>query len=169
MNSLAQENSLRIMGIDPGLQNTGWGIIDVIGNKLSFIACGTVKKKSGNSLPESLGLIDKSLNEIIETWKPDSVAIEETFVNCNPSSTLILGQARGAAITCMARNELFAYEYATNLIKKSVVGKGHADKKQIQMMVKVLLPIAEISSPDEADALAVAICHAHHMQTARKI
>ena len=153
---------MRILGIDPGLERTGWGIIESEGSRLSFLAAGAILSKSSESMAVRLSRIDRELSQIVEQWKPDSAAIEETFVNKNAASSLKLGQARGVAIVAPARAGLDVAEYSANTIKKSVVGVGHAGKDQIGMMIKVLLPTAGQLTADAADALAVAICHAHH-------
>ena len=152
----------RILGIDPGLLRCGWGVIDYVDNKLIFVAGGCIKPDSKAPMAERLGAIDAGLTDVIAQWKPDEAAIEETFSNTNAASTLKLGMARGVAFIAPARAGLPVGEYAANKVKKSVVGAGHADKTQIQMMVKVLLPKASFEIADTADALAVAICHAHH-------
>jgi crossover junction endodeoxyribonuclease RuvC len=153
---------IRILGIDPGLRNTGWGLIESAGSRLSFLACGSIHTDAQTSLAERLAAIHRALAALIEANGPDEAAVEETFVNRDPQSTLKLGQARGAAITALALKELPVSEYAANLIKKTVVGVGHAEKTQVAMMVKMLLPASNAGSPDAADALAVAICHAQH-------
>jgi crossover junction endodeoxyribonuclease RuvC len=157
---------MRILGIDPGLQKTGWGIIEAEDNRLSFIMCGLIKTNAQLSLGERLTEIDFGMNEVVSHWKPDEVAIEETFMNNNPASALKLGCARGVAIVVPARKGLTVHEYAPNLIKKSIVGNGHATKDQIEMMVRTLIPsVGRALSADEADAIAIAICHAHHATT----
>lgn len=153
---------VRIIGIDPGLGRTGWGVIEKEGNCLRFLACGAIKTDAKALLCRRLAEIDGGISSAITAWCPDEAAIEETFVNSNPASALLLGQARGAAIVCAARAGLAVSEYSATLVKKSLTGNGHAAKEQIGMMVGVLLPAAKPSSADEADALAVAICHAHH-------
>lgn len=153
---------IRILGIDPGLRKTGWGLIVCEGSKLSFVGCGCIESDGAAGLPERLRQLHDGLTRIVASTSPDEVAVEETFVNRDPQSTLKLGQARGIALVVPALAGLSVAEYATNLVKKTVVGVGHADKKQIQMMVRVLLPKAETKSADAADALAVAICHAQH-------
>ena len=153
---------IRILGVDPGLRNTGWGLIDVAGSRLSFLACGSIRTDAQTSLAERLAAIHRALAALIEANGPDEAAVEETFVNRDPQSTLKLGQARGAAITALALKKLPVSEYAANLIKKTVVGVGHAEKAQVAMMVRMLLPASNAASPDAADALAVAICHAQH-------
>ena len=153
---------IRILGIDPGLRKTGWGVVVSEGSKLGFVACGCVESDSGLSLAERLRQLHEGLARVIGAFAPDEVAVEETFVNRDPQSALKLGQARGVALVVPALAGLNVAEYAANLVKKTVVGVGHADKKQVQMMIRVLLPKAETKSADEADALAVAICHAQH-------
>ncbi|SFI40562.1 Holliday junction endonuclease RuvC [Bosea sp. OK403] len=153
---------IRILGLDPGLRKTGWGIVVSEGSKLSFIACGCVESDGTLSLGERLRQLHEGISRVIATWTPDEVAVEETFVNRDPQSALKLGQARGIALVVPALAGLDVAEYAANLVKKTVVGVGHADKKQVQMMIRVLLPKAETKSADAADALAVAICHAQH-------
>jgi crossover junction endodeoxyribonuclease RuvC len=153
---------IRILGLDPGLRKTGWGIVVSEGSKLSFIACGCVESDGTLSLGERLRQLHEGISRVIVTWTPDEVAVEETFVNRDPQSALKLGQARGIALVVPALAGLAVAEYAANLVKKTVVGVGHADKKQVQMMIRVLLPKAETKSADAADALAVAICHAQH-------
>lgn len=153
---------MRILGIDPGLQKTGWGIIESNGNKLSFISCGLIKTQACLPLYARLAEIDAGVTKAVAQWKPDKAAIEETFMNDNAASALKLGQARGAAIVAVARAGLEVSEYAANLVKKSVTGTGHATKDQIAHMIKTLLPKSGKVTADEADALAIAICHAHH-------
>ena len=153
---------MRLIGLDPGLRNTGWGIIEVHGNRLSHVADGVVKTDSSRSVAERLVQLQDGLSAIISEFGPDEAAVEETFVNKNAVSTLKLGQARGIALVVPANHGLRVNEYPPNLVKKTVVGTGHAAKAQIQMMVRTLLPGCDISSPDAADAVAVAICHAHH-------
>ena len=152
----------RIIGIDPGLRRCGWGVIETAGNRLGFVAAGTVTPPIEGSLAERLALLFAGLGEVLDRFAPDEAAVEETFVNSGPRSALILGQARGVALLTPAVRSIEVSEYATNLVKKSVVGTGHADKSQIQLMVKTLLPAANFKGADAADALAVAICHAHH-------
>jgi len=156
---------MRVLGIDPGLERTGWGIIDHQGSRLMFVAAGVICSKSSETMAVRLCRIDFELTKILEIYKPDTSAIEETFVNANSSSSLKLGQARGVAILSPARFGLEVGEYAANTVKKSVVGAGHANKDQIAMMIKVLLPSSGDLSADAADALAVAICHAHHFKS----
>lgn len=151
-----------IMGIDPGLRHTGWGIVDFTNNQFRHIANGTLNISEKGTLPERLAEIYKRLKEVLEQYKPEEVAVEEVFVNVNPSSTLKLGQARGVAILTPSILGISVFEYSPNLIKKSVVGIGHATKEQIQMMVGVLLNKPKIDSEHSGDALAMAICHAHN-------
>jgi crossover junction endodeoxyribonuclease RuvC len=153
---------IRILGIDPGLRKTGWGVVVSEGSKLGFVACGCVESEAGLSLAHRLRQLHDGLTRVIANFEPDEVAVEETFVNRDPQSALKLGQARGVALVVPALAGLSVAEYAANLVKKTVVGVGHADKKQVQMMIRVLLPKAETTSADAADALAVAICHAQH-------
>ncbi|HEY5793497.1 MAG TPA: crossover junction endodeoxyribonuclease RuvC [Bosea sp. (in: a-proteobacteria)] len=153
---------IRILGIDPGLRKTGWGVVVSEGSKLGFVACGCVESEAGLPLSERLRQLHEGLTRIVASFAPDEVAVEETFVNRDPQSALKLGQARGVALVVPALAGLSVAEYAANLVKKTVVGVGHADKKQVQMMIRVLLPKAETRSADAADALAVAICHAQH-------
>ena len=153
---------IRILGIDPGLRKTGWGIVISEGSKLSFVACGCVESDGTLPLGQRLRQLHEGLNKVLATHRPHEAAVEETFINRDPQSALKLGQARGIALVVPALAGLDVAEYAANLVKKTVVGVGHADKKQVQAMIRVLLPKAETSSADAADALAVAICHAQH-------
>jgi crossover junction endodeoxyribonuclease RuvC len=160
---------MRILGIDPGLQKTGWGIIDVNGNALTFVASGLVKTQASLPLYARLALLDEGVQKAVRLYKPAQAAIEETFMNNNARSALKLGQARGALILSVARTGLEVHEYAANLVKKSIVGTGHASKDQMGMMINTLLPKAGKVSEDEADALAIAICHAHHAQSTARM
>lgn len=160
---------MRVLGIDPGLENTGWGIIESEGSSLRFIAAGIVKTKASTPMAERLLKIDEELTQVCAQWQPETAAIEETFVNMNAASSLKLGQARGVAMLVPARYGIAVAEYATNLVKKSVVGSGHAAKDQVGMMIKMLLPGCGELGADAADALAVAICHAHHAQSQNMI
>ncbi len=159
---------MRLIGLDPGLRLTGWGVIDVEGNRLRHVAHGVVKVPSTGTLAERLHLLFDGVAAIVEMQRPVEAAVEETFVNVNPGSTLKLGQARGVVMLAPARAGLPVFEYATNLVKKSVVGTGHAEKHQVAMMVGRLLP-GVVATADAADALAVAICHAHHRATAKRV
>lgn len=155
-------NRRRILGLDPGLRQTGWGVIDVVGSSLIHVANGRVQSDGERSLSERLRELFDGLTAVLHDWEPTAAAVEETFVNKNPTSTLKLGQARGVALLVPALHGLPVAEYTPNHIKKSVVGAGHAAKEQIHAMVRILLPGVDITGPDAADALAVAICHAHH-------
>lgn len=155
----------RILGIDPGLQRTGWGVIDWDGARLGYVACGTLTSNPQEPLPARLALLFLGLEGVLRAWSPHEAAVEETFVNDNARATLKLGQARGIALLAPARGGLTVAEYAPNVVKKTVVGSGHADKQQIRAMIGYLLPKAAPQSADAADALAVAITHAHHRQS----
>ena len=152
----------RILGIDPGLVKTGWGVIDHSGSSLKFVACGLIKPTSTIPLAERLCTLSHGIKRIIEEYNPDDCAIEETFVNKNPISSLKLGHARGALMLTVSLAGINLAEYAATLVKKSITGVGRAEKNQIIMMVKQLMPTAKIDSEDAADALAVAICHSSH-------
>jgi crossover junction endodeoxyribonuclease RuvC len=156
---------MRLLGVDPGLRYTGWGIVEADGNRLRHVANGVVKSGTGE-LAIRLRRLHDGLAEVVETYRPASAAVEETFVNRDGQSTLKLGQARGVAVLVPAIAGLPVSEYAANAVKKTVVGYGHADKKQIAHMVALLLPGATVESADAADALAIAICHAHHLSPA---
>lgn len=160
---------LRLLGLDPGLLRTGWGVIEVSGNHLTYLADGVVEIVGKRPLAERLVDLFRRVGEVIARFEPDEAAVEESFVNKNPASTLKLGVARGVVLLAPAERGIPVTEYSTNLIKKSVVGVGHAEKTQVQMMVRRLLPGCLATSADAADALAAAICHAHHAQTARAI
>jgi crossover junction endodeoxyribonuclease RuvC len=159
---------VRILGIDPGLRNCGWGIVDILGSKLTFVACGTVQPKDTLPLAERLRLIHDGLAKVLGAHAPDEAAVEETFVNKDARATLKLGAARGVAMLVPALAGLPVAEYAPNQVKKAVSGVGHAEKQQIRMMIGVLLPKADPKTEDAADALAIAICHAH-MRSVRKL
>ncbi len=154
--------AVRILGIDPGLRHTGWGVIEADGSRLAFVSCGAVHSEAGESLAERLRTLHDGLAAVIASHSPHEAAVEETFVNRDPQSALKLGYARGIALVVPALAGLDVAEYSANLVKKTVVGAGHAEKAQVAMMVKVLLPRSEAVSADAADALAVAICHAQH-------
>ncbi len=156
---------IRLLGLDPGLRLTGWGVIEVQGNNLRHVANGAVASEQAAPLSERLRQLHDGLTQVIEAWRPQGAAVEETFVNKNPTSTLKLGQARGVVLLVPALAGVPVAEYSANHVKKSVVGTGHADKRQIRAMVGVLLPGCVIAGADAADALAVAICHAHHVAT----
>ena len=159
---------MRLIGLDPGLRLTGWGVIDAEGNRLRHVAHGVVKVPADQSLAERLCALFEAIAGVVTAQQPTEAAVEETFVNVNPGSTLKLGQARGVVMLAPARAGLPVFEYAANLVKKSVVGAGHADKHQVAMMVGRLLP-GVVATADAADALAVAICHAHHRATAKRV
>ena len=154
--------AIRIIGIDPGLRRTGWGVILSDGVRLSYIASGKIESVSTDPLAIRLSDLYRGLVSVLREHLPEEAAVEETFVNENAKATLKLGQARGIALLAPAMSHIKVAEYTPNLIKKTVVGSGHAEKKQIQMMVQMLLPKAKFDSADEADALAIAICHANH-------
>ena len=150
-----------IIGLDPGLASTGWGVIRADGNRLSHIANGQIKTNAKMPLPSRLLQIDLELKNVMEEYRPDAAAVEEVFVNKNPQSTLKLGQARGVALLGASRGGILVAEYATRLVKKAIVGTGRAEKEQIQAMLAILLPGVKLAGHDAADALAVAITHAH--------
>ncbi|MCT7377277.1 crossover junction endodeoxyribonuclease RuvC [Chelativorans salis] len=157
--------AIRIIGIDPGLRRTGWAIIETLGNSLRFVAAGTVRSDEKTDLATRLCQLHDGLSGILHTHTPQEAAVEATFVNKDAAATLKLGQARGIAMLVPARAGLRVAEYAPNAVKKAVIGVGHGDKKQIHMMVKVLMPKAQFDTDDAADAIAIAICHAHHRQS----
>jgi crossover junction endodeoxyribonuclease RuvC len=153
---------IRILGVDPGSGATGWGVIDCAGSRLSFVAAGVVRPKRALSRAQRLAAIHDALAGLIAAHAPQEAAVEETFVNASPRDALVLGEARGVALLAPARAAIPVAEYAANTIKKSVVGRGHAEKAQVAAMVRVLLPASGEQAADASDALAVAICHAHH-------
>ena len=158
---------MKILGLDPGLGTTGWGLIEADGNRLRHIANGQLKTDSAEVLPKRLSHLAAQLDALLADQRPDTAAVEEVFVNKNPQSTLKLGQARGVVIMIVARDGLDVAEYAARLVKKAVVGNGNAEKAQVHAMVARLLPGTAIAGPDAADALAVAITHAHHLASKR--
>ena len=158
-----------IIGLDPSLTCTGWGVIDQNGNRLRHIANGHIKTDPKASLAQRLVTIDAALAEVIAQYRPEAGAVEEVFVNANPQSTLKLGQARGVCLLALARAGMPVSEYATRLVKKAVVGSGGAEKVQVQAMLAVLLPGVKLAGADAADALAVAIAHAHLAGTAARL
>ena len=160
---------LKILGLDPGLGTTGWGLIRAEGNRLSHLANGQIKTDTAATLPRRLAVLAEQLEALLAEHRPESAAVEEVFVNANPQSTLKLGQARGVVIMVAARSGIEVGEYAARLVKKAVVGTGNAEKAQVHAMVMRLLPGAKIAGPDAADALAVAITHAHHLASARRM
>ena len=157
--------TIRIIGIDPGLRRTGWGVVETTGNALRFIGAGTVPSDQKADLATRLCQIHDGLADILAGYAPEEAAVEQTFVNKDAAATLKLGQARGIAMLVPARAGLRVAEYAPNAVKKAVIGVGHGEKTQIHMMVKVLMPRAVFDTDDAADALAIAICHAHHRQS----
>jgi crossover junction endodeoxyribonuclease RuvC len=157
---------IRILGIDPGLRRTGWGVVAVDGNRLTFVACGSLATDDKAALAVRLVTIHDGLVRVVADFRPDEAAAEATFVNRDASATLKLGHARGVALLVPAKAGVPVAEYAPNLVKKTIVGAGHGDKAQIRMMIGVLLPKATPESEDAADALAVAVTHAHHRQSA---
>ena len=159
-------HAIRILGIDPGLRRTGWGLIACEGNRLIYLACGSVETNERRALAERLVAIHDGLARIVDEFRPDEAAVEATFVNRDAVATLKLGQARGIALLVPAKAGVLVAEYAPNLVKKTIVGAGHAEKAQIRMMIGVLLPKATPQSHDAADALAIAVCHAHHRTSA---
>jgi crossover junction endodeoxyribonuclease RuvC len=160
---------MKILGLDPGLGTTGWGLIEADGNRLRHLANGQLKTDSAAPLPRRLASLAVQLEALIAEHAPEAAAAEEIFVNKNPQSTLKLGQARGVVLMCAARAGIEVGEYAARLVKKAVVGNGNAEKSQVHAMVARLLPGAKIAGPDAADALAVAITYAHHLATCRRI
>jgi len=160
---------VRILGLDPGLGTTGWGVVEAEGNRLSHVANGQLKTDTLTPLAQRLARLAEQLEAVLAEYRPNAAAVEEVFVNQNPQSTLKLGQARGVVLMCAARAGIGVGEYAARLVKKALVGTGGADKTQIHAMVARLLPGAKIAGPDAADALAVAITHAHHLATARAL
>jgi crossover junction endodeoxyribonuclease RuvC len=151
-----------IIGLDPGLRNTGWGVIESEGSRLVYVADGSVHSNADDELATRLLQIHEQIVRVLKDYEPDEAAIEETFVNKDARATLKLGQARGVVMLAPASMQIPVSEYAPNVIKKSVVGAGHAEKDQVKHMVKLLLPKAVMKSADSVDALAIAICHAHH-------
>jgi crossover junction endodeoxyribonuclease RuvC len=158
---------MRVLGLDPGLRHTGWGVIDVAGNRLTHVADGVVHAETDQPLAMRLVSLFRQITSVIEQFQPDEAAVEETFVNRNPASTLKLGAARGVVLLAPAERGVTVAEYSANLVKKAVVGAGHAEKSQVQLMVGRLLTGCDSSEPDAADALAVAICHAQHAAARR--
>ncbi|MDO6413779.1 crossover junction endodeoxyribonuclease RuvC [Sphingomonas sp. BIUV-7] len=158
-----------LIGFDPGLGTTGWGVIAAEGNRLSHIANGQIKTDSKAALAARLVALHEALCALFAAYHPGAAAVEEVFVNTNPQSTLKLGQARGVVLLAAAQTGLVVGEYAPRLVKKAVVGTGAAEKTQVHAMVSRLLPGTKIAGADAADALAVAITHAHHLATARRI
>src|SRR3954469_14981537 len=162
MTSAPIRHPVRILGIDPGLRRTGWGVIEIDGNRLAFIACGSVGTEKSLPLASRLLAIHEGLAAVLGDFNPAEAAVEQTFVNKDGVATLKLGQARGVAMLAPAMFGISVAEYAPNQVKKTVVGAGHADKHQILMMLKILLPKADPKSAGAADAMGIAITHAHH-------
>lgn len=160
------QHPIRILGIDPGLRRTGWGVVTIEGNRLAFLGCGSVATDQRLALANRLVTIHDALMRILDEFRPDEAAVEATFVNKDAKATLKLGQARGIAMVVPAKAGVPVAEYAPNLVKKTIVGAGHGDKAQVRMMIGVLLPRADPQSDDAADALAIAVTHAHHRQSA---
>ncbi len=163
---------MRVLGIDPGLRNLGWGVIDVQGARIAHVANGICHSSPGTGdgdLAQRLVSLFDQLTEVLQTWRPDEAAVEHTFVNKDAVATLKLGQARGIALLVPAQAGITVGEYAPNAVKKTVVGVGHAAKGQVDHMVRIHLPGVQITGPDAADALAIAICHAHHLQSAGRL
>ncbi|WP_161988447.1 crossover junction endodeoxyribonuclease RuvC [Elioraea sp. Yellowstone] len=160
---------MRVLGLDPGLGATGWGVIEAIGSRLSHLADGVVETDPSLALPARLAALHAALAGIVAAWRPDEAAVEETFVNRNAASTLKLGQARGVVLLAPALAGIPVAEYQATMVKRAVVGQGHAQKRQVQAMVRMLLPGAAPGRTDAADALAVAICHAHTRATAARL
>lgn len=160
---------MRLLGLDPGLRNTGWGVIDAKGNHLTWVADGVVRTDADLSLGQRLAQLYNGVQAIIASYAPEEVAVEETFVNINPASTLKLGQARGAVIVAASSLGLGVSEYAPTRVKSALVGVGRAEKAQVEAMVRLLLPGCQAKSADAADALAIAVCHAHYRTTNEKL
>ena len=163
------QNITRIIGIDPGLRRTGWGIIESLGNSLKFVASGTVTSDGDMDLASRLCQLHDGLAEVVHSYKPDEAAVEQTFVNKDAAGTLKLGQARGIALLVPALFGLAVAEYAPNAVKKVVVGVGHAEKRQVEHMVRLQLPGVALAGMDATDALAIALCHAHHARFAGRL
>jgi len=155
---------MKILGIDPGLRTTGFGIINKSGQKFEYVASGTIKTPD-DSLPQRLKVIFLNISEVIHTYEPECSAIEKVFFNINPQSTLLLGQARGAAICALVSAKLLVSEYTALQVKQAITGQGKAQKRQVQDMIQRLLLLPELLNPDASDALAVAVCHAHNRET----
>ena len=160
---------MRVLGIDPGLRNLGWGVIDVAGSRLTHVANGICHSDAAQDLPYRLVDLYRQLSDVLQRFAPDTAAVEQTFVNKDAVATLKLGQARGVALLVPAQAGLEVAEYAPNAVKKAVVGVGHAAKGQIDHMVRLYFPGVDLAGPDAADALAIGICHAHHAQSAGKL
>lgn len=160
---------MRVLGIDPGLRNLGWGVIDLVGNRFAHVANGICHSDAAQDLPQRLLSLHSQLTQVLRLYQPDAAAVEHTFVNKDAVATLKLGQARGIALLVPAQAGLAVGEYAPNAVKKCVVGVGHAAKQQIDHMIRLQFPGVVLAGPDAADALAVAVCHAHHLQSAGRL
>jgi crossover junction endodeoxyribonuclease RuvC len=160
---------MRLIGLDPGLRHTGWGVIEVLGSRLRFVACGAVDSDAGDALAVRLASLYDGLGEVFRAWLPTAAAVEETVVNRNPLSSLKLGHARGVVLLAAAHAGLPVTEYGAKRVKRSVTGTGAAQKEQVAAMVRILLGQSVEAGPDATDALAVAICHAHHHGTAQRL
>lgn len=160
---------MRVIGIDPGLRNMGWGVIDVNGPRISHVANGVARSAAADELSERLLSLYEQLCEVIATYQPDCAAVEQTFVNKDAVATLKLGQARGIALLAPAKAGLSIGEYAPNAIKKAVVGVGHAAKEQVEHMIKLQMPGVKLAGADAVDALAIAVCHSHHAQSSARL
>ncbi len=154
--------TVRILGLDPGLRHTGWGVVDAVGNRVSHVADGAIHSDDARTLADRLVQLHNAIADVVGRYRPDEAAVEETFVNANAASALKLGHARAVALLVPALGGLPVAEYPNNQVKKAVVGQGRAEKQQVQAMIRLLLPGAGATNPDAADALAVALCHAHH-------
>ncbi|MEP9354028.1 crossover junction endodeoxyribonuclease RuvC [Xanthobacter sp. KR7-65] len=161
-------HAIRILGLDPGLRRTGWGVIDAVGSRLTYVACGTILPPETAPMGARLAALHAGLMDVLTRYTPHEAAVEETFVNMNPASTLKLGQARGVVMLAPALMGLDVAEYAALLVKKSVVGAGRAEKSQVRMMIGILLPKSAPQTDDAADALAIAVTHAHHRGAAAR-
>ena len=159
---------MRVLGIDPGLRNMGWGVIDVVGSRITHVANG-ICHSSGDDLASRLLTLYDQMTDVVARWAPETAAVEQTFVNKDAVGTLKLGQARAIALLVPAQTGITVAEYAPNKVKKTVVGVGHADKVQIEHMVRLQLPGVQIAGPDAADALAIALCHAHYARSADRL
>lgn len=159
---------MRVLGIDPGLRTLGWGVIDVPGSRISHVGNGLCRSSGDDLAVRLLSLFDQ-LTDIVNRYAPETAGVEQTFVNKDGAGTLKLGQARGIAMLVSAQAGLIVGEYAPNTVKKTVVGVGHADKRQISHMVRLQFPGVQIAGPDAADALAIALCHAHHTRSDRRL
>ena len=163
------KNTTRILGIDPGLLHTGWAVIDTSGSERHYVASGAILPKKTGTLAERLAIIFNEVSKLVDTFSPDECSMEITFVNKNPTTTLILGHARAAAMVAISTHDIPVFEYEPNRIKKILTGAGHADKSAIDKMVRILLPAAHPKTPDESDAIAIALAHANMSKFAKFI